>query len=203
MQSRLTSPPLTKDGETVKPLNVGSSFKSPGQPTCQPTCQPSLAQTVHVETEIERLDREIGVEINKANFDSLKMIELVRERRREVALQHKEVHLSNETKAKDMSCHSRIGRFKEKQQCHIFTAIHETKKDRQKMQKSNKTLTIETIKDRLANEAHGISSKWKTERQEEEQVDLHLRSLTLDKRIQRSLKVFKDQLPCFLEYIRQ
>ena len=43
---------------------------------------------------------------------------------------------------------------------------------------------------------------WKNERQQEEQINLMLQSLTLDKRIQASLKVFLDKLPRFLEYIQ-
>ena len=63
--------------------------------------------------------------------------------------------------------------------------------------------TIETITDKLATQANTYYTRWKAERLDEEQVKLIVGSLTMDKRVQKSLRVFRDNLMEFLEFVRE
>lgn len=64
-----------------------------------------------------------------------------------------------------MDSKSKDGKITENKIVNRFNAVHETNKDRQKLKKLDKKLSIEIITNRLGKDASHMSEMWKNERQ--------------------------------------
>ena len=141
--------------------------------------------------------------MHKEDPEVPKLVNLFKERRKELAKKMREGQIERKTHENDhLDSNSRFGKALELTICNRFNAVHENQKDRAKLLKQDKKLSINTLTDRLVYKAQIRSSKWRIERQREEHLQLMLASLTNDKRIQRELRDYSENLPNFVGYLK-
>ena len=129
---------------------------------------------------MQKLDKQITMEMDKENPDMRKLILKMRERRLEKVNEMNEKNPKN-LKMAYLSSQSKQGKTNEFSLCKRFNnAVQEPAADRSK---SNTKMSIDAITGKLVKDAEGIYQMWKTEREQEEHMHAILRSLTSDKRI--------------------
>lgn len=117
-----------------------------------------------LESEIEKLDREIEEEIAKAKPNIEVMLQKMRTRRNRKAYELRDRSKRDSLNMEHLSSSSHTGKVLEQIFVKRFNAVHENQKERSKMQKTSQKLSIDKIYGRLSKDATSMYQMWKTER---------------------------------------
>ena len=132
---------------------------------------------------VEVLEQKISAEIESEKPNITRMVNTMKERRKEQAQEKEVVKKARVMKLKELSSSSQVGKIMEQNLCKRFNATHVDDPSKISKGSGNKKFSILKIQQKLVKDADDYYLMWKNERLQEEQVDLILQSLTHDKRI--------------------
>ena len=117
-----------------------------------------------MEVKLEKLDRMIDEEIDKADPDIKMLVRRFRERRRTLAGGSKDADTAR-MRMQQLTSTSKKGRYSEQDLCREFVVTCETDKGRAQMKRGDTPLNIEHVTSRLVKQTDAIYKQFKSERE--------------------------------------